>query len=129
MTKTQIAKAAAKRAEYILRNEPARTFNSILLENPEEMGDAYAVTTAVYDILMAKRDAFRALATKLEADCAAIDRDLWDECCALENMGTEVTDDSIDFAAEFYRHSCNVVACHAENKSLDINARLGYGIY
>ena len=129
MTKSQIAKAAAKRAAHLLSTEPARTFNSVMLEDPGEMGDDYATTNAVIGILLAKREVFRALGAKLEADCDAIDRDLWDENCALENMSTEFTDDSIDFAAEFYRHNCNVVATHAESTGLDINARLGYNIY
>lgn len=117
-----------KMAKDLLDNSPEVTFSELyrkaddLYGTPE--GDALDATIT---ILSKRTDVFKAKVAKLEADCRAIDMDLFDGNVAEQNCNYE--EGMIDYAADYYRHCCNVVATTAEDKGIDINRELGYVIY
>lgn len=129
MTKSQVAKLAAKNAAKLLRDEAQLTYNDFIFRTRNAEGDDYELQNAILGILLKSSAVYRGKAIRLHSDSDEINRDLWDECAICENMPHEIVEGSIGFEAEFYRHACNVVASNAEGFDIDINDSLGYVIY
>ena len=151
MTKAAIAKAAAKLADKMLFDDFDITFHELNVHADEMffnrddclsydgLSDEYFVLRATIVILENTDSKHRAKLNKLYADVDAIQdahREagkgwlyLADSAVAHQNLPSGMTDQSVGYLMTLYHCECQVIAVHAENEGLDINALLGYTIY
>jgi len=147
MTKLAINKASDQLVDKYLNDEVAVTFHELYVRADQlyfdtvtdGLSDEYKVLKATIDKLEALHSTYRAKIAKLYADIEAIQKAhteagnswlyLQDSCVAAENMDSRFSEDSVGYMMHLYNSECIVIACHAENEGLDINAMLGYVIY
>lgn len=90
-------------------------------------------TSELFDLVLhsayALTDSQRTSYNKLVRELEAIDYDLVDLNVACENMDSQWNEGCVTYYAELARHLIDVAVCTAEQKGIDLNARLGRVVY
>lgn len=96
----------------------------------DDKADDAAILNAVYTHFAVKEAAAKAAYSKLLNDLEALRlTHLEDGNVASENIHSNIVEGTATYWVTYFNACCQVVATGAENEGVDINGRLGYGIY